>query len=136
MRHARHRSGVLCRATMALGLLLAGLSPSFAVDSATDVTNPHEGDPAAIARGSDLFAARCSFCHGGAGKGAKGPCLTCGHFKRGGTDLVLFSTVVNGRPGTQMGSFANTLSADDIWDIIAYLRDETRKRKAAGELDD
>jgi len=134
MKYVRIRSKVLLRATMGLALLaFGGLSPGLAVDSGTDVANPHEGDPAAIARGSDLFAARCAFCHGGRGRGAKGPSLTSGHFKRGGTDLTLFSTVVNGRPGTQMGSFATTLSADDIWDIIAYLRDETKKRQEAGE---
>jgi mono/diheme cytochrome c family protein len=97
--------------------------------------NSHEGDPAAIARGSDLFALRCSFCHGGHGRGAKGPPLTAGHYKHGGSDLVLFSTIVGGRPGTQMGAFGTTLSTDEIWDIIAYLRDETRRRIEAGDTD-
>jgi hypothetical protein len=32
------------------------------------------------------------------------------------------------RPGVM------TLSTDDVWDIIAFLRDETKKRAAAGEL--
>jgi mono/diheme cytochrome c family protein len=111
-------------------LAFVGISPLLADE---DVTNPHEGDPAAIAKGSELFSARCVFCHGGHGRGAKGPALTAGHFKRGGSNLVLFSTIAGGRPGTQMGAFGTTLSADDIWDIIAYLRDETRRRKEAGE---
>jgi mono/diheme cytochrome c family protein len=78
------------------------LSSSFADE---DVKNPREGDPAAIAHGYDLFAARCSFCHGGHGMGAKGPALTAGHYKRGGSNLTLFSTIATGRPGTQMGAF-------------------------------
>ena len=106
------------------------LSPSFADE---DVKNPREGDPAAVAHGYDLFAARCSFCHGGHGMGAKGPALTAGHYKRGGSYLTLFSTLATGRPGTQMGAFGGTLSADDIWDIIAYIRDETKKRQEAGD---
>lgn len=110
-----------------------GCYPSAADDS-NEMKNPYEGDPAAIAKGEDLFAERCSFCHGGHGKGGKGPALTAGHFKRSGTDTTLFSTIIAGRPGTQMGSFANTLSADDVWDIIAFLRAETKKREAAGEL--
>ena len=111
-------------------LALLGLSPSFADE---DVNNPREGDPAAIAHGYELFAARCAFCHGGHGMGAKGPALTAGHYKRGGSNLTLFSTIATGRPGTQMGAFGGTLSADDIWDIIAYIRDETRKRQEAGD---
>ena len=106
------------------------LSPSLAED---DIKNPQEGDPAAIAKGYDLFAARCAFCHGGHGMGAKGPALTAGHYKRGGSNLTLFSTIATGRPGTQMGAFGGMLSADEIWDIIAYIRDETRKRQDEGE---
>src|SRR5690242_5110405 len=113
---------------------LGGLTPTLAADSEEDTKNPREGDPAAIANGAELYSARCAFCHGGHGRGAKGPALTSGHYKRGGTDLVLFSTIAAGRPGTQMGAFGGTLSADDIWDIIAYLRDETRKRREAGEV--
>jgi mono/diheme cytochrome c family protein len=58
-------------------LTFLGLSPIRAED---DIKNPHEGDSAAIARGYDLFAARCAFCHGGHGMGAKGPALTAGHY--------------------------------------------------------
>jgi mono/diheme cytochrome c family protein len=105
-------------------------SSSLAED---DIKNPYDGDPAAIAKGYDLFAARCAFCHGGHGMGAKGPALTAGHYKRGGSNLTLFSTIATGRPGTQMGAFGGMLSADEIWDIIAYIRDETRKRQEEGE---
>jgi mono/diheme cytochrome c family protein len=116
------------------GLGFAGSHPAMAADDADEMKNPHEGDPEAIARGEDLFSERCSFCHGGRGKGGKGPPLTAGHFKRSGTDTTLFGTIIAGRPGTQMGSFAQTLSADDVWDIIAFLRAETKRRQAAGEL--
>ena len=120
-------SPTLVRSVVCVALLtFLGLSPIRAED---DIKNPHEGDPAAIARGYDLFAARCAFCHGGHGMGAKGPALTAGHYKRGGSNLTLFSTIATGRPGTQMGAFGVMLSADEIWDIIAYIRDETRKRQ-------
>jgi mono/diheme cytochrome c family protein len=116
------------------GLGVVDLHPAVAADDTGEMKNPHEGDPLAITKGEELFAERCSFCHGGRGKGGKGPALTAGHFKRSGTDMTLFSTIVAGRPGTQMGAFGMTLSADDVWDIIAFLRDETKKRAAAGEL--
>src|SRR5947209_502718 len=106
---ARATAGLLHTALGVALIALAGLWSGQPAQAGEDVTNPHEGDPAAIAKGSDLFAARCSFCHGGHGKGAKGPALTSGHYKRGGSDLVLFSTIATGRPGTQMGAFGGTL---------------------------
>ena len=124
-------SPLLVRVLVCLVLLaFLGLSPIFADE---DIKNPREGDPSAIAHGYDLFAARCAFCHGGHGMGAKGPALTAGHYKRGGSNLTLFSTIATGRPGTQMGAFGGMLSADEIWDIIAYIRDETKKRQEAGD---
>lgn len=135
MIHTPLRAKLLRRFTAGVVVLMgAAVAPSLAADNGDEGMNPHAGDPAAIARGADLFAARCAFCHGGQGRGAKGPALTVGHFKRGGSDLVLFSTIATGRPGTQMGAFATTLSADDIWDIIAYLRDVTQKRLESGDV--
>jgi mono/diheme cytochrome c family protein len=129
-------SARLLRGTTAGFVLLVGAAsfPSLAAENGDEAINPHAGDPAAIARGADLFAARCVFCHGGQGRGAKGPALTAGHFKRGGSDMVLFSTIATGRPGTQMGAFGSTLSPDDIWDIIAYLGVVTKKREESGDL--
>ncbi len=99
-----------------------------------DMKNPYEGDPAAIETGLELFNGRCSFCHGTRGHGAKGPCLTCGRFLyRGGSNAQLFATISGGIPGGQMGAFAASMSGEDIWRIIAFLRDETRNRQAAGD---
>ena len=103
-------------------------------DESDDFKNPYEGDPAAIERGLDLFNQRCSFCHGTRGHGAKGPCLTCGRFLyRGGTNAQLFATITAGIPNGQMGAFAASMTADDIWKVIAFLRAETMRRQAAGD---
>jgi mono/diheme cytochrome c family protein len=93
-------------------------------------------DASAIQAGKERFSERCAFCHGGAGRGAKGPCLTCGRFRHGGSDATLYANIAGGIPGTQMGAFGTTLSQEEIANIIAYLRAETERRKAAGELDD
>jgi mono/diheme cytochrome c family protein len=63
----------LLRGTTAGLVLLVGAAsfPSLAAENGDEAINPHAGDPAAIARGADLFAARCVFCHGGQGRGAK-----------------------------------------------------------------
>ena len=93
-------------------------------------------DASAIQAGKERFSERCAFCHGGAGRGAKGPCLTCGRFRHGGSDASLYANIAGGIQGTQMGAFGTTLSQKEIAHIIAYLRAETERRKAAGELDD
>ena len=56
--------------------------------------------------------------------------------KSGGSNINLYSTIasgltINGRP-TQMGAFSRTIEDDDIWRIIAYMRQEYKDRKAAG----
>ena len=102
-----------------------------------DMVNPFEGDPDAIAVGYERFNQRCSYCHGMRGIGAKGPPLTRGYYKvSGGTNMNLYSTIAagltnNGKP-TQMGAFGATISDEDIWKIIAYMRQEYKDRKAAG----
>jgi cytochrome c len=122
-----------------LALAIGGLSQSPGVARAqkppSDMSNPFEGDPEAIENGKSRFSERCTFCHGTRGKGAKGPCLICGHFKRGGSNANLFATISAGLAGTQMGSFASSLSGEEIWQIIAFLRDETKKRLAADEAE-
>ena len=84
-------------------------------------------DATAIARGKDRFGERCGFCHGGGGKGGKGPCLICGHFKRGGKSSNIYVNIAAGVQGTAMGAFGTTLSQEDILGIIAFLRVSTKK---------
>jgi mono/diheme cytochrome c family protein len=92
-------------------------------------------DSKAVEAGRERYGERCAFCHGGGGKGAKGPCLTCGHFKHGGKASQLLGTISGGVQGTQMGAFASSLSREEILSIIAFLRVRTEERRQAGELD-
>lgn len=104
-----------------------------------DIENPLEGDPDAIEHGRERYAARCAFCHGSRGIGAKGPCLSCDTFKKGGGrnmdiyGVIASGLTIAGRP-TQMGGFSRTLEPDDIWAIIAYLRWEYGNRVSTGDL--
>lgn len=102
-------------------------------DPNQDMGNPLAGDPEAIAHGKERYSARCAFCHGGGGHGAKGPNLIDDKWKFGGRNEDIFYNIAAGIPNTQMGAFGATLSGDDIWSIIAYLRDENRKLNAAKE---
>jgi mono/diheme cytochrome c family protein len=92
-------------------------------------------DPTAVEAGHERFGERCVFCHGGGGKGAKGPCLTCGRFRNGGKASQIYGAIANGIWGTQMGAFGNSLSREEILNIIAYLRVHTEQRRQAGELE-
>jgi len=92
-------------------------------------------DPTAVEAGRERFGERCVFCHGGGGKGAKGPCLTCGRFRNGGKASQIYGTIADGVWGTQMGAFGNSLSREEILNIIAYLRVHTEQRRQAGEIE-
>jgi mono/diheme cytochrome c family protein len=70
-------------------------------------------DASAIQAGKERFSERCVFCHGGAGRGAKGPCLTCGRFRHGGSDASLYANIAGGIPGTQMGAFGTVVAGGD-----------------------
>jgi mono/diheme cytochrome c family protein len=99
---------------------------------ANDLPIPFD-DPAAVAKGRERFGERCGYCHGGGGKGAKGPCLICGHFKRGGKSSAIYSNIAAGVQGTQMGAFGTSLSGEEILNIVGFLRSEQYRRDAAGE---
>ena len=83
-----------------------------------------------VARGRDLYESRCSFCHGSNGKG-DGPAGAAlqprptnfaepGFWKDRSTDLIRIM-IVNGKPGTAMVPFGQSLKPAEIDDIIAYL---------------
>src|SRR3989304_6772962 len=101
--------------TVAVGFALVA-SQSFAADAA---------------KGEKVFKANCVVCHGDKGDG-KGPAaapltpkpknFTDANEMKGIDDARLKKSIVEGRPGTAMVSFAKTLSTDDIENVIAYLK--------------
>jgi len=98
-------------------------------------------DPKVVELGKEKFAQRCAFCHGGGGKGGKGPCLTCGKFPySGNTNTNVYTTiavgVTNRSMGGTMGAFGTTMSAEEIIAVVTYLRVEEKRRIAAGEVPD
>ena len=67
-----------------------------------------------------LYQANCSYCHGARGEGGRGPDLTVGRYKRGGSDPELFSTIRNGVPGTEMPAVRAT--DDEVKRLVGYVR--------------
>ena len=125
-------AAALCGVWLAAPAVLGADVDDACVD---DLENEYEGDAEAIAYGKDRFGQRCAFCHGGGGRGAKGPSLVQGKFKRGSCNEDIVENIASGIPGTQMGAFGQALEFDEILKIVAYMRDEEARLRAAGEIE-
>lgn len=81
-------------------------------------------------QGGNVFAITCSssFCHGEGGVGARGPSLLNRNFA---PDFVR-STVTNGRSGTPMPSFKDSLSAHEIDLVVDYVMSLSPNNHNAG----
>jgi mono/diheme cytochrome c family protein len=78
-----------------------------------------EGDPA---QGEQVFTQNCSSCHGpDAAGGALGPTLVSADVGAK-DDEFLRETISNGRAGTAMPPWGGILSAQDVEDVISFLR--------------
>jgi mono/diheme cytochrome c family protein len=121
--------------------MLAASQPALAQHkmNANDMELP-TNDMKVVEAGKAKFAQRCSFCHGGDGKGGKGPCLSCGKFHyTGNTNSEIYATIAAGVPksiGGTMGAFGTTMSQEEIVSVITFLRWEEKRRIAAGEIPD
>ncbi len=96
-----------------------------------ELHNLFANDAAAAQEGHELFRkAGCHPCHGPEAEGGTGPDLTDDEWRFKPTDEMLFRTITKGRTGTRMASFADKLTAEEVWKIIAFLREKNRERKA------
>ncbi len=87
---------------------------------------PTSPDAAALEEGQALFRGLCSGCHGGAGRGGKGPDLTDNKWIHGGTDADIARTIQNGVPNTTMKKLGDSLKPEQIRKLIAYLHSLAR----------
>lgn len=78
----------------------------------------------------------CKMCHGdsGQGDGQLGKALkpkprnfTCAETMKDVTPGQMFHIIKNGSPGTGMAPFGKTMSDNDIWNVIKYIRTELMK---------
>ena len=112
-------------ALAAAGVLAAAL-PAFAqrplasIDAQRGVdANPYTAEED-VAAGGELFASRCSICHGADGRGDRGPDLTRRVYRHGNSDRAIFMNILSGIPNTGMPSVR--LSDKEMWQIVAYVR--------------
>jgi mono/diheme cytochrome c family protein len=94
--------------------------------------------PESVVRGRAVYETQgCAKCHGdqGAGDGPSAKTLTDdsgdpdppfdltkGHMKGGSTGANLYLVFMAGLNGTPMPSFAETINADEAWDLVHYMQ--------------
>src|SRR5689334_18376910 len=96
--------------------------------------NPFAGDAEAIASGKKLYEESCQLCHGGDGRGGRGPALASGEFLHGSEDGQIFENIEQGIAGTQMPGFA--MLPNEIWQLVSYIRSlsgSVSEEKPAGD---
>ena len=114
-----------------IAIASVGIAESYGQQDESN--NPFTSDPAAIAAGKMLYQETCQACHGQQAHGDRGPALTTGSFEHGNEDDDIFQNIRTGIPGTQMPAFPG-LATDDIWRIMAFLRNLSGKGVAAKEV--
>ncbi|MDC7998310.1 c-type cytochrome [Gilvibacter sediminis] len=101
-------------------LLLEYLYQAAGVDKPIELSRePIAGD---IAQGAELYAKNCAVCHGGKGEGVSAPALANPMLLATATDHFLRYAIAEGRDGTPMLAFKDSLSETNIDDITAFLR--------------
>jgi mono/diheme cytochrome c family protein len=100
-------------ALAALSILLGGGALGVAAES---LTNPFQGDAAAISEGRRTYRQRCYICHHR--QGGRGPNL----FATKLSDEAFLLTVINGRKGATMPAFGLQLTPDQVWQVHAYVK--------------
>ncbi len=110
---------------LSLGLILTSAIPSSAA--------PQKGD---AKNGAVLFRDKgCTYCHGPAGEGAKkGPSLTDVWKDKTLTDEKISKQILNG--GQKMPPFADSVSDDEVKDLIAWLRAKNKPTPPAADTQD
>ena len=103
----------VARIAFCFGVLTAVQPWAWAQASAFDT-------PEGVTQGSALFQSRCTYCHGAHGEGGRGPDLTSGSYRHGGTNAALFGAVRNGISGTEMPNVG--FSDDESWKVVAFLK--------------
>jgi putative copper export protein/mono/diheme cytochrome c family protein len=126
------------RAALLLIVLVVGIAigsravveaANLAPASAASQANAHPFSRESVARGESLYLANCAACHGALGDGDGPTAQRSGSFMAPLSDRVpalsdgsLAYRIAVGTVGSGMPGFASTLSEDDRWDLVNYLR--------------
>lgn len=101
-------------------ILLKWLYEEAGVDEAIDPSRePVYGD---ISKGANIYVQDCASCHGAKGEGITAPALGNPMLLATATDHFLRYAIAEGRDGTPMVAFKDSLSDDELDAITAFLR--------------
>jgi putative heme-binding domain-containing protein len=81
---------------------------------------------AALAEGQALYRGLCSGCHGGAGRGGKGPDLTDTRWIHGDKDEDISRVIRDGVAKTTMKKLGESLKEEQIGKLVLYVRSMAR----------
>jgi putative heme-binding domain-containing protein len=87
---------------------------------------PAAEERAALEEGQALFRGLCSGCHGGAGRGGKGPDLTDDRWIHGDTDDDIARVIRDGVAKTTMKKLGESLKEEQIRKLVRYIRSLAR----------
>ena len=73
--------------------------------------------------GEQVYRDVCTQCHGTKGEGGLGPALRDPALQAGRSDQQLYDAIFNGHPSTAMIAWGQILSAEQIQQLVAYLRE-------------
>lgn len=111
------------------GLLLVVGSPFLVQEAEGEQMNPIAPSAESVTIGEELYLNRCQACHGPSGLGdgpeAVGlnpPPANLVHHVPMHPDWDLYNMIATGIPDTAMPAFGGTLSEEEIWHLINYLR--------------
>lgn len=101
-------------------ILLEWLYQTAEVEDGIDLSRePVHGD---IALGATIYADNCAVCHGAEGEGVSAPALGNPMLLATATDHFLRYAIAEGRDGTPMLAFKETLDSTEIDAVTAFLR--------------
>lgn len=99
--------------------LLRWLKEQVGVDPIDLPLEPISGD---VELGREVYEIHCAVCHGDNGEGDIGPAIGNPAMLALTTDAFLKYAIENGRDGTQMVSYSDTLTEEEIDGVTAFLR--------------
>jgi len=90
-------------------------------------------NPDVVARGAEVFAARCIGCHAANASGQIGPNLTDLYQVHGSSRMDIYGTILGGAPGTAMIAWGETLKPAEVAAVATFVSSLRGKNLAGKE---